>query len=99
MKIENNSLSPLSSKLVGPGQHLGKKDALKGVHSVHAGQDKVEMSEDARLLAKARAALSNVPDHDAEKLAALRGKIESGDYTVQITELARRLAARFYPKA
>ena len=56
------------------------------------------MSEDARLLAKARAALGNTDEPNAEKLAALRGQIESGDYTVQVHELARKLAAKFYPK-
>lgn len=99
MKIENTSLSPLSSKPAESSQRVEKKDSLKGVHAIHLGQDKVEMSEDARLLAKAHTALNNVQDQDAEKLAALRGKIESGDYTVQITELARKLAARLYPKS
>jgi anti-sigma28 factor (negative regulator of flagellin synthesis) len=49
-------------------------------------------------LAKARAALGNVDDSDTEKLTALKSKIESGDYTVQVTELARKLAAKLYPK-
>jgi anti-sigma28 factor (negative regulator of flagellin synthesis) len=56
------------------------------------------MSEDARLLAKARAALGSMDDADTGKLAALRSQIESGDYTVQVTELARKLAAKLYPK-
>jgi anti-sigma28 factor (negative regulator of flagellin synthesis) len=57
------------------------------------------MSEDARLLAKARLALNTVnDDKDNEKLSALREKIESGDYTIQVTELARKLAAKLYPK-
>ncbi len=99
MKIENTSLSPLSSKPAEPGKRVEKKDVLKETRSVHAGQDKVEMSEDARLLVKARAALGNVDDKDSEKIAALRSQIESGDYTVQVTELARKLASRLYPKS
>jgi flagellar biosynthesis anti-sigma factor FlgM len=98
MKIENTSMSPLSSKPADPSKRVEKKDNLKETKSVRAGQDKVEMSEDARLLAKARAALGSVDDADSEKLAALRSKIESGDYTVQVTELARKLAAKLYPK-
>ncbi len=98
MKIENTNLSPLSSKPTEPAKRVEKKDALKDARSIHGGQDKVEMSEDARLLAKARAALGNVDDADAEKLTALRAKIDSGDYTVQVTELARKLAAKLYPK-
>jgi anti-sigma28 factor (negative regulator of flagellin synthesis) len=102
MKIENTNLSPLSSKPTESARRIEKKDSLKDVRSVRAGQDKVEMSEDARLLAKARAALSNVDETEAAdqtaKLATLRGQIESGDYTVQVNELARKLAAKFYPK-
>jgi flagellar biosynthesis anti-sigma factor FlgM len=98
MKIENTNLSPLSSKPTDPSKRVEKKDNLKETRSVRAGQDTVQMSEDARLLAKARAALGNVDDSDTEKLAALKSKIESGDYTVQVTELARKLAAKLYPK-
>jgi flagellar biosynthesis anti-sigma factor FlgM len=98
MKIENTNLSPLSSKPAESAKRIEKKDSLKDVHSVRAGQDKVEMSEEARLLAKARAALGNVEENNSEKLATLRGQIESGDYTVQVHELARKLAAKLYPK-
>ena len=98
MKIENTSMSPLSSKPADQAKRVEKKDNLKETKSVRSGQDKVEMSEDARLLAKARAALGNVDDSDTEKLTALKSKIESGDYTVQVTELARKLAAKLYPK-
>ena len=98
MKIENTNLSPLSSKPTESAKRIEKKDTPKDVKSIQAGQDKVEMSEDARLLAKARAALGNVEENNAEKLATLRRQIESGDYTVQVHELARKLAAKFYPK-
>ena len=72
--------------------------AVKDVRSVGTRQDKVQMSEEARLLAKARAALGNIEETNTEKLAALRGQIESGDYTVQLNELARKLATKLYPK-
>ena len=98
MKIANTSMSPLSSKPTDSAKKVEKKDSLKENRSVHAGQDKAEMSENARLLAKARAALGNVEDSDTERLVALRKQIESGDYTVQVNELARKLAAKFYPK-
>ncbi len=98
MKIENTSMSPLSPKPTETSKRVEKKDSVKSTQSVNARQDKAEMSEDARLLAKARAALGNRDEPNAEKLAALRGQIESGDYTVQVHELARKLAAKFYPK-
>jgi flagellar biosynthesis anti-sigma factor FlgM len=98
MKIENTSMSPLSSKPTESTKRVEKKDSLKDTRSVQSGQDKAEMSENARLLAKARAALGNVDETDTERVVALRKQIESGDYTVQVSELARKLAAKFYPK-
>ena len=98
MKIENTSMSPLSSKPIELTRRVEKKDSLKDARSVHAGQDKAEMSENARLLAKARAALGNVEETDAERLAMLRKQIESGDYTVQVNELARKLMPKIFPK-
>jgi flagellar biosynthesis anti-sigma factor FlgM len=98
MKIENNSLSPLSSKPTESAKRVEKKELTKSTHTARSGQDRIEMSEDARLLAKARVALNTVNETDNEKLAALRDRIESGDYTVQVTELARKLAAKLYPK-
>ncbi|NOH01737.1 MAG: flagellar biosynthesis anti-sigma factor FlgM [Chloroflexi bacterium] len=98
MKIENTSLPPLSSTPADAARRAEKKDSPKGVSSVHAGGDTAEMSEEARLLAKARAALGSVDETDAERLAALRQQIESGDYTVQVNELARKLAARLHPQ-
>ena len=98
MKIENTNMSPISSKPTDSTKRLEKKDSLKETRSVRAGQDKAEMSENARLLAKARAALGNVDETDNERLAALRKQIESGDYTVQVNDLARKLAAKLYPK-
>ena len=98
MKIENTGPSPLSSKPTDSTKRVEKKDSLKENRLVHAGRDKAEMSENARLLAKARAALGNVEDSDTERLAALRKQIESGDYTVLVNELAPKLAAKFYRK-
>ena len=98
MKIENTSLSPLSSKPSESTKRVEKKDSLKDTRSVHAGQDKAEMSENARLLAKARVALGKVDETDTERVAALRKQIENGDYTVQVSELARKLVTKIYPK-
>lgn len=98
MKIENTNLSPLSSKPADAARRVEKKDSPMGAVSARAGGDKAEMSEEARLLAKARVALGNVEETDTERLAVLRRQIESGDYTVQVNELARKLIARLHPK-
>jgi flagellar biosynthesis anti-sigma factor FlgM len=99
MKIENSSPSPLSSRPADSAKRVEKKDFSRNARAVRSGHDKVEMSEDARLMAKARLTLNTVNDDaDDEKLSALREKIDNGDYTIQVTELARKLAAKLYPK-
>jgi flagellar biosynthesis anti-sigma factor FlgM len=98
MKIENSGIQPLSTHRTEATRRAEKKDNAKNVSAARGGTDKAEMSENARLLAKARAALGNVSDADSERLAALKQQIESGDYTVQVGDLARKLVAKFYPK-
>ena len=97
MKIENNGVVPSSSQAIEGLRRADKKETSKESQSVHSGQDTVEMSEDGRLLAKARAALGNTDEVDAKKLEVLRQQIQSGDYTVQVADLARKLLAKFGP--
>ncbi len=98
MKIENNGISPLAPKITDAAQRVEKKDDRKDVQAARGGQDKAEMSENARLLAKARAALGNVEETETDRLAMLKKQIENGDYTVQVSELARKLVSRLYQK-
>ena len=98
MKIQNSSLVPLSTKPTENTGQVDKKEELSETSSARSGQDSVEMSENARLLAKARTALGNVGETNSGQLLKLKDQIMSGDYTVQIRELATKLAARFLPK-
>ncbi len=98
MKIENNGLSPLSTKRPEAAPRVEKKEDQKDIRSVHGGQDKAEMSENARLLSKARVALGNVEDLNADRMTVLKQQIGSGDYSVQVGDLARKLVAKFSPK-
>ena len=98
MKIENNGISQLSSKSTDVTGRIEKKDDHKDIQAVRTGQDKAEMSENARLLAKSRSALGNVEETDSTRVVMLQKQVESGDYKVQVNELARKLVARFYPK-
>jgi flagellar biosynthesis anti-sigma factor FlgM len=98
MKIENNGLTPLTPALTEAASRVAKKETLKAVQSPRAGQDTAEMSESARLLSKARAALGTAEDVHAERLPLLKQQIASGDYTVQVGDLARKLVAKLYPK-
>ena len=98
MKIENNNMLPLSAKPPEVAKPVEKKDELNEADSVRSGQDRVEMSENARLLAKARTALGNVEETNSDYLLMLKNQIASGDYTVQVSDLARKLVATLYPK-
>jgi flagellar biosynthesis anti-sigma factor FlgM len=98
MKIENNGISPLTTKPADLNSRVDKKDNRKGVQVVSAGQDKAEMSGNARLLSKARVALGNVDDTDTDRIASLKRQIESGSYVIQMNELAGKLVARLNPK-
>ncbi len=98
MKIENTGIQPLSTKKAENTTPIEKREELSETGSVRTGKDKVEMSENARLLAKARATLSDTESADAERLALLKQQVESGDYTIQVGELARKLLAKLFPK-
>ena len=98
MKIENSGVVPPSSQSIEGLKRAEKKEKPKESQSVHAGQDTVEMSEEGRLLAKAHAALADADQSDTKRLEALRQQIQSGDYSVQVAELARKILARFGPQ-
>ena len=98
MKIENTGLQPLSTKPTETALPIERREELSETESTRSGQDKVEMSENARLLAKARATLGNSETADAERIALLKQQVDSGDYTIQLGELARKLMARIFPK-
>ena len=98
MKIEPTGLQPLSTKKTENALPVEKREELSETGTVRAGKDKVEMSENARLLAKARATLSDTESADAERIALLKQQVESGDYTIQVGELARKLLAKLFPK-
>ena len=98
MKIENSGIQPLSTKPTENAMPVEKREELSETGTVRAGKDKVEMSENARLLAKARATLGETDSADAERIALLKQQVDSGDYTIQVGDLARKLLAKLFPK-
>jgi len=98
MKIENNGINPLSSNKMQPANGADKKVASHAMSSAVSGQDRAELSENARMLAKARASLEEGEEINTEKVARLREQIQSGDYTVQVEEIARRLMAGIFSR-
>lgn len=97
MKIENNGINPLTPQGADPLQRADRK-TVNEASSMAQRRDSVSLSADARLLAKARAAADSAPELESERLHQIRQQIESGDYTIQVEEIARKLAARAYFK-
>ena len=59
--------------------------------------DRVELSEQARLLEKMSQTLQSTPDAREAVVAAMRAKLDSGTYHVDATRLATRLAQTLTP--
>ena len=64
---------------------------LDGGRSVPGGRDQLVVSSEARTMAAARKAVSDASDVRMEKVAELRQRISSGNYTVDSQALANAL--------
>lgn len=96
MKIENNGISSLSTQSTEAAQRAERKSSAGGAGRVQQGHDKAELSESARLLAKARAQMDSQDSVRSERLDEIRQQVNNGDYTIQVEELARRLMVRHF---
>jgi flagellar biosynthesis anti-sigma factor FlgM len=94
MKIENNGTSPVPPKRTDGVQPNGKTGPGQPVRSTIAGKDRAEVTESARLLAKARAELDSAEEVENERIQMLKQQIASGNYEIPVDELAKRLLAK-----
>ncbi len=99
MKIENNGISALTPKQTDPAQRPEKKPGETVVSLPNGSHDKADLSEEARLLARSRATLEAQPEPENDQVQKLRTQVQSGDYTVQVGAIARRLAAGIFTKS
>ncbi len=100
MKIENNGISPLTPKNTNATQRVQNKTSNnQGVRAAGQSYDKTEVSQNARLLARARAAVDNV-DEGAEsaQVQKIRTQVQDGTYQVQVETIAKSLAAGVFSK-
>lgn len=97
MKIENNGINPLSPKKTEESRAVEQSRQRLESNRVEHSRDKAEFSENARLLAKARVALSELSDVETAKLEELQKSVQNGTYTVSVQELANRLVGFFRP--
>lgn len=100
MKIENNGISSLSSShQADSARRVDHKEGSREAELNRLQADRAELSERARVLARARAAAESHETARQERVEEIRRQVESGDYTVQVEEIARRLLARHLVKS
>jgi flagellar biosynthesis anti-sigma factor FlgM len=94
MKVENSNITPLSSNKPEAAQPVKGGGRSVDQAGAAASRDRAELSERARLLAKAKTALEETPDVDMERIHDLQKLVESGAYDIPFDELARLLMAK-----
>ena len=97
MKIENNALNSLSSKKLEETHAPEASQARAETKRVERKRDKAEFSESARLLAKARTAMSELSETENTRLEEIKRSIQSENYTVPVKELANKMMRYFKP--
>lgn len=91
MKIENNSIHSLASSRAPNTPPTGHNSHSNEMASASTARDRAELSEQARILAKARGALNEASAVRNERIEQLRQQIEEGTYTIPLEALANQL--------
>ncbi len=95
MKIENNNINSASFNKAEGAQKVEKlqSSAVENNASVNK-KDKAELSDQARLLSKARAAMDGVSDIDQAKVDEIKAKVDKGEYKIPFEQLANNLLSK-----
>ena len=88
MKIENNHIGPLSGAKAADIQPKGSTTKTGKSTASGGRKDVANVSEQGRLLAKARTALADTPEVRAELVNSVKKSIEDGSYTINAEKLA-----------
>lgn len=77
----------------------GQRKAAAGAYRTEGGarHDRVELSEQARLLESMSQTLKTTPDEREAVVAAVRAKLDAGTYSINAMQLAARLAPSLTP--
>lgn len=103
MKIENHDPNRLEraraeatrAEAARGVEQYARANRNQPVHESMEAKDSAALSENARVLAKARAALEELsPQERAERVEALRQQVSSGTYSVPIEALAEKFVSR-----
>lgn len=94
--IENNPISSLSAKRADELQPSEKKTRSIEQPSIEKDHDKVELSDKARMLSRANAALNETSGVENERVRQITQQIQDGTYQVPTAKLASILAERLF---
>ena len=93
MKIENNSLNGITPQKPESTRNVDKTTTSHAVDATSSvgGKDKAELSEKAKLLAKAKSVGDTTPAERQNYVSGIKNQVDSGTYNIQYDQLARRL--------
>jgi flagellar biosynthesis anti-sigma factor FlgM len=94
--IENNPISSYSTKPAEQLQSAEMKAHTTSSQSVEKDHDKVELSNEAKLLSKASSALDNSSEVRNEKVEEITKQVQDGIYQVPVNKLADAILERLY---
>jgi len=91
MKIDNSHLNPLQAQKPENLSQVDKQQRSTEKATQPQQRDRLELSEKARLLSKARLEMDETPDVNLKKVEALKEAVNQGIYQVPHEELARKM--------
>jgi flagellar biosynthesis anti-sigma factor FlgM len=95
MKIENSNISGANFNKA-EGTHQIEKQQSGSVENLSSApkKDKAELSDQARLLSKARTALDSSSDVNQAKVDSIKAKVDKGEYSVPFDALADKMISK-----
>lgn len=96
MKIENNNVNGATFNKAEGAHQIEKQQQSVAVDNTSSAvkKDKAELSDQARLLSKARVSLESASDVNQAKIDDLKAKIQKGEYNVPYDKLADSLLGK-----
>ncbi len=91
MKIDNNHLNPLNAQKSESLQQVEKQQRMVENTQQTQQRDRLELSDKARLLAKARLELDETQDVNQNKVEALKEAINQGTYQIPYADVAKKI--------
>jgi flagellar biosynthesis anti-sigma factor FlgM len=95
MKIDSNYTNPLQSQKLETPQSVEKTQRQQnekvGQTQQAPQRDRLELSDKAKLLSKARTALDVTPEVNAQKVEGLKESIRQGTYQIPYEGLAQKM--------